>query len=111
MVFCLIDQKPDEPDEIVTALTYTAALFFVVAVLHDACAIMPQPLVLTYLEYFYLLLYVLTLLVALNSFLVVKFPYLPIVNIGNNLISKLLFWPTVVSFMLVATISVFVSGR
>ena len=106
--FLLIDQKPDEPDEIVTALTYTAALFFVVAVLHDALRDNAAAIGLTYLEYFYLLLYVLTLFVALNSFLVVNYPYLPIISVGNNLITKLLFWPVVVSFMLVATLSAFV---
>ncbi|MFL7839115.1 MAG: hypothetical protein ACK2T4_05470 [Candidatus Promineifilaceae bacterium] len=109
--FLLIEQKPDDPEEIVTALTYTAALFFVVAVLHTALRDNAAAIGLTYLEYFYLLLYVLTLFVAFNSFLVVKFPYLPIVSIGNNLIAKLLFWPIVVSFMLLATIYVFVLSR
>ena len=109
--FLLIDQKPDEPEEIVTALTYTAALFFVVAVLHSALRENAAAIGLTYLEYFYLLLYVLTLLVALNSFLVVNYPYLPIISIGNNLIAKLLFWPAIVSFMLIVTLYVFVLGR
>ena len=109
--FLLIDQKPDEPEEIVTALTYTAALFFVVAVLHSALRENAAAIGLTYLEYFYLLLYVLTLFVALNSFLVVNYPFLPVISIGNNLIAKLLFWPTVVGFMLVVTLYVFVLGR
>jgi hypothetical protein len=109
--FLLIDQKPDESEEIVTALTYTAALFFVVAVLHTALRDNASAISLTYLEYFYLLLYVLTLLVALNSFLVVNYPYLSIISIGNNLISKLLFWPIVVGFMLIATVYVFVFSR
>jgi hypothetical protein len=109
--FLLIEQKPDDPEEIVTALTYTAALFFVVAVLHTALRDNAAAIGLTYLEYFYLLLYVLTLFVALNSFLVVKYPFLPFISIGNNLISKLLFWPTVVGFMLLATLYVFVLSR
>jgi hypothetical protein len=109
--FLLIDQKPDDPEEIVTALTYTAALFFVVAVLHTALRDNAAAIGLTYLEYFYLLLYVLTLLVALNSFLLVKYPYLPFISIGNNLISKVLFWPIVVGFMLLATVYVFVLSR
>lgn len=108
--FLLIEQKPDEPEEIVTALTYTAALFFVVAVLHASLRDNAAAIGLTYLEYFYILLYVLTLLVALNSFLVVNYPYLPLVSIGNNLISKLLFWPTVVGFMLIVTLYIFVIG-
>ncbi|MFN2138782.1 MAG: hypothetical protein ACK2UK_22690, partial [Candidatus Promineifilaceae bacterium] len=108
--FLLNDLKPDEPEEIVTALTYTAALFFVIAILHDSLRGNAAAIGLTYLEYFYLLLYVLTLLVALNSYLVVKHPYLPIVSIGNNLIAKLLFWPLVVGVMLAATLYVFVIG-
>ena len=109
-VFLLNDLKPDAPDEIVTALTYTAALFFVIAILHDSLRSNAAAIGLTYLEYFYLLLYVLTLLVALNSYLVVKYPYLSIVSIGNNLIAKLLFWPVVVGVMLAATLYVFVIG-
>ena len=109
--FLLIDQKPDESEEIVTALTYTAALFFVVAVLHSALRENAAAIGLTYLEYFYLLLYVLTLFVALNSFLIVNYPYLPIINIGDNLIAKLLFWPAVVGYMLAVTIYVFVLVR
>ena len=109
--FLLIEHKPDEPEEIVTALTYTAALFFVVAVLHTALRDSAAAIGLTYIEYFYILLYVLTLLVALNAYLVVKYPWLPIVSIGNNLLSKLFFWPTVVGFMLLATLYVFVIGR
>ncbi|MFN2138499.1 MAG: hypothetical protein ACK2UK_21260, partial [Candidatus Promineifilaceae bacterium] len=109
--FLLNGQKPDEPEEIVTALTYTAALFFVVAVLHSALRDNAAAIGLTYLEYFYLLLYVLTLLVAVNSFLVVRYPYLPFVRMGDNLISKLLFWPTVVGFMLIVTVYVFVFAR
>jgi hypothetical protein len=109
--FLLNDQKPDEPEEIVTALSYTAALFFVVAVLHSALRDNAAAIGLTYLEYFYLLLYVLTLLVAVNSFLVVRYPFLPIVRIGDNLISKILFWPTVVGFMLFVTVYVFVLAR
>jgi hypothetical protein len=109
--FLLTDQKPDDPEEIVTALTYTAALFFVVAVLHTALRDNAAAVGLTYLEYFYLLLYVLTLFVALNSFLVVNYPFIPFIRIGNNLISKLLFWPIVVGFMLVATVYIFVLSR
>jgi hypothetical protein len=109
--FLLIEHKPDESEEIVTALTYTAALFFVVAVLHTALRENAAAIGLTYLEYFYILLYVLTLLVALNSFLVVKYPWLPVISIGDNLISKVLFWPTVVGFMLIVTVYVFVIAR
>jgi hypothetical protein len=109
--FLLIEHKPDESEEIVTALTYTAALFFVVAVLHTALRENAAAIGLTYLEYFYILLYVLTLLVALNSFLVVKYPWLPVVSIGDNLISKVLFWPAVVGFMLIVTVYVFVLSR
>ncbi len=109
--FLLTDQQPDEPEEIVTALSYTAALFFVVAVLHSALRDNAAAIGLTYLEYFYLLLYVLTLFVAANSFVVVNYPYLPLVSIGNNLIAKLLFWPVVVGFMMIVTLYVFVLGR
>lgn len=106
--FLLNDQKPDEPEEIVTALSYTAALFFVIAVLHAALRDSAAAVGLTYLEYFYLMLYVITLLVAANSFFVVRYPSMPLVAFRNNLIAKLLYWPVFVAVMLVVTLNLFV---
>ncbi len=105
--FVLGDRKPDEPEEIVTALTYTAALFFVIAVMHTALRESAAAIGLTYLEYFYLLLYVMIVFVAVNTFIIVHRPNHPIVRFGNNLIAKALFWPTILTAMLIATFVIF----
>ena len=56
--YLLNGNKPDEPEEIVTALSYTAALFFVIAVVHATLRESAAAIGLTYLEYLYLFLYV-----------------------------------------------------
>ena len=106
--FVLSDRKPDESDEIVTALSYTAALFFVIAVMHTALRESAAAIGLTYLEYFYLLLYLMVIFVAINTFFVVNRPNYAIVRFGNNLIAKALFWPVVLTAMLIATVVIFV---
>ncbi len=106
--FLLYDTKPDEPEEIVIALSYTAALFFVIAVMHTALRDDAAAIGLTYLEYFYLLLYVMVIFVAVNTFIVVNRPNHRLIRFENNLITKLLYWPVVVLVMLVATLVIFV---
>ncbi|MFN2199827.1 MAG: hypothetical protein ACK2UO_01415, partial [Caldilineaceae bacterium] len=95
-------------DEIVTALSYTAALFFVIAVMHATLRESAAAIGLTYLEYLYLFLYVAILLVAANTFLFVRYPNFPFIRYGDNLISKLLYWPTLLIGMLAVTIWIFV---
>ncbi len=106
--FLMNGSKPDEPEEIVSALNYSAALFFVIAVLHTALRENAAAIGLTYLEYFYLLLYVLLLGVAANTFLVVRQPQLPFIRFGNNLIAKATFWPLLLGMMTSATLWMFV---
>ena len=106
--YLLNGNKPDEPDEIVTALSYTAALFFVIAVMHATLRESAAAIGLTYLEYLYLFLYVAILLVAANTFLFVRYPNFPFIRYGDNLISKLLYWPTLLIGMLAVTVWIFV---
>jgi len=108
--FLLNGSKPDEPEEIVTALSYTAALFFVIAVVHTALRDDAAAIGLTYLEYFYILLYLMVVFVAINTFIIVRRPKSPLVRFERNLASKLLFWPVVLIVMLIATLSIFVYG-
>jgi hypothetical protein len=108
--FLLNESKPDEPEEIVTALSYTAALFFVIAVVHTALRDDAAAIGLTYLEYFYILLYLMVVFVAINTFIIVRRPNSPLVRFEKNLVSKLLFWPVVLVVMLFATLSIFVFG-
>ena len=106
--YLLNGNKPDEPEEIVTALSYTAALFFVIAVVHATLRESAAAIGLTYLEYLYLFLYVAVLLVAANTFLFVRYPSFPLVRYGDNLIFKLLYWPMLLAGMLAVTLWIFV---
>lgn len=106
--YLLNGNKPDEPEEIVTALSYTAALFFVIAVVHASLRESAAAIGLTYLEYLYLFLYVAILLVAANTFVFVRYPNFPLVRYGDNLISKLLYWPTLLAGTLAVTVWIFV---
>ncbi len=106
--FLINGSKPDEREEIVSALNYSAALFFVIAVIHTALRETSAAIGLTYLEYFYLLLYMMLLGVAANTFLVVKTPHNPLVRFGDNLLAKTAFWPIVLGAMAIITLWMFV---
>ncbi len=106
--FLLNDQKPDEPQEIVTALNYTAALFFVIVLMHATLRDRVAAISLTYLEYLYLLLYVAIVAVGINTFFVVRYPQFPLVRFRNNLVVKLLYWPAILLVLLAVTLWLFV---
>ena len=110
--FLLSDPKPgDQPrEELVTALSYTAALFFVIAVLHTALRDNIAATGVTYLEYFFILLYIMIVAVIVNTFLLAKRPDFLWLLYKNALLSKLLYWPIFSGIMLVYTLLVFVYG-
>ncbi len=108
--FLLNDQKPDEPQEIVTALNYTAALFFVIVLMHATLRDRVAAISLTYLEYLYLLLYVAIVAVGINTFFVVRYPHFLLVRFRNNLVVKLLYWPAILLVLLAVTLWLFVYG-
>jgi len=108
--FLLYEGKPDESEEIVTTLNYTAALFFVIAITHTALRDNIGAVGITYMEHLYILLYIVIIVVAVNTFLIVKRPNMPIVHYRNNLIVKVLYWPAFVGVLLISTLLVFVYG-
>lgn len=100
-------QEGDE-DEIVGALNYAAALFFVVAVIHTGMRSQIAAVGITYLEYVYILLYLAIVLVAANVFLVARYPDWFIVRYRNNIITKVLYWAVFNGALLLITILLFV---
>ena len=100
-------QEGDE-DEIVGALNYAAALFFVVAVIHTGMRSQIAAVGITYLEYVYILLYLAIVLVAANVFVVARYPDWFIVRYRNNIITKLLYWAVFNGELLLITILLFV---
>ena len=101
-------RREGDNDEIVGALNYAAALFFVIAVIHTALRDQIAAVNITYMEYIYILLYLAIIAVAANIFIVARFPNWAIVRYRNNLIPKALYWPVFAGVMLVVTLIIFV---
>ncbi|MEM6282267.1 MAG: hypothetical protein AAF787_08755, partial [Chloroflexota bacterium] len=106
--YLLSGRQPGNSDEIVSVLNYAAALFFVIAIIHTALRDQIAAVGITYMEYLYILLYVLLISVAANIFMVARFPQWGIVRYKNNLIPKVMYWPVFAGGMLVATLLIFV---
>jgi len=101
-------RREGDNDEIVSALNYAAALFFVIAVIHTALRDQIAAVNITYMEYIYILLYFAIIAVATNIFIVARYPDWTIVQYRNNLIPKMLYWPIFAGVMLVVTLMIFV---
>lgn len=108
--YMLRDRDPGDEDEINNTLNYAAALFFVVAVSHAALRDNTAAVGITYMEYFYLLIYLGIATVACNDILIAKRPQFILVSFHNNLLPRLLFWPVVSTVVLLITAVVFTSN-
>ncbi|MFN7556425.1 hypothetical protein, partial [Microcystis sp.] len=60
-----------------------------------------------YFDYFYFILYIMILLVAINAILFASNIKLDWIHYKNNLIPKLLYWPTNLALLLLVTMLVF----
>lgn len=82
---------------------------FVFIVILDQIAVREQIVTkgILYFEYFYFVIYFYIFLVALNAILLISGPNTPFIQYKDNLISKLLYWPTLLKVLLVITILVF----
>lgn len=60
-----------------------------------------------YFEYFYFVIYLFIFLVAMNAIMLTFDTKFPLMEYKNNLIPKLLYWPIVLSLLLLVTLSVF----
>jgi hypothetical protein len=88
-------------------LSYAAALFFVVAVSHVGLRSELQAAHVVYLEHAYIVLYVVLLVVSVNSILFYSDISLPMLHYKSNLIPKLLYWPVITGVLLWVTLSFF----
>lgn len=108
--YMLRDRDPGDENEIDNTLNYAAALFFVVVVSHAALRDNTAAVGITYMEYFYLLIYIGIITVALNDIVIAKRPQFLFVTFHNNLLPRLLFWPVVSTTILIVTALVFTSS-
>jgi hypothetical protein len=107
--FLTSDPKVGDQEEIISTLGFTAALFFVITVAHTALRDNVAAVGITYLENFYLVLYLVIILASINAFLVVRVD-IPILRYRNNLLPKLLYFPLFSGIMLLVTLGMFVYG-
>jgi hypothetical protein len=85
-----------------------SALFFVLVLVHAGIRAQIYSNQIVYLEYFYFLAYILIAIVVLNNYILlndskkkVKF-----IHYGDNLLPKVLFWPSIMVFTLIVSIKV-----
>lgn len=88
-------------------LNICVAMFFVIAFTHIDIRRKIAAEEIFYLEYFYFLIYVTMLWVAINSVLFARGTNIWLIQYRNNLISKLLFWPFLVGLLFAATVFAF----
>ncbi len=96
-----------DADNAFNVLSYAAALFFVVAIAHVGLRGELEIAGVVYFEYFYILMYLVILLISLNSVLFYSPVHIPVVEYRENLIPKLLYWPVVSGILLTITIVTF----
>jgi hypothetical protein len=103
--FLLYDRTPGDKQELITALNYTAAIFFVIAVAHNALRESIAAIGVTYLEYLYILLYFAIVGVSVDTFVFVKSPT---PNQDWSLVPKLIYLPAMTGILWLVTIVIFV---
>ncbi|MGK7900023.1 MAG: Cache 3/Cache 2 fusion domain-containing protein [Hormoscilla sp.] len=96
-------------DEEKASEVLAACAGFVFIVILDQIAVREQIVTkgILYFEYFYFVIYFYIFLVAVNAILLLSHPNAPFIKYKDNLISKLLYWPTLLKTLLVITILVF----
>lgn len=88
-------------------LRLSSSTFFATAISHLTFRRALLAVDITYLEYFYFILYVLILLVTTNGLLYTKAVPTRFITYNENLIPKLLYWPAVLSILLSVTLIFF----
>ncbi|MEI6668043.1 MAG: cache domain-containing protein [Acidobacteriota bacterium] len=88
-------------------LNICVAMFFVIAFSHIDIRRKIAAEEVFYLEYFYFLIYVTMLWISINSVLFAMGTKIWLVQYKDNLISKLLFWPCLMSLLFAATVFAF----
>jgi hypothetical protein len=89
-------------------LAYTAALFFVVIVSHVNLRQQVSASGVLYLGWFYFLTYLAILLVSINAVVFILASEQRLIQLEDNLISKLLYWPVLTFALLVINVAVFI---
>jgi len=106
--FLMTRRDCGDGEDLLTGLSYVAALFFVIVVSHTALRENVGAVSITYLEHLFILLYLIVGLVVIDAFAVAHLPQAPFIHYRKHLIAKLLYWPIITFSLLVSTLVVFV---
>jgi hypothetical protein len=107
----LMTREDDEgSDDLVSGLSYVAALFFTIVISHSALRDTIAAVGITYLEHIFILLYVVLGLVVMDAFWVARRRDSWLVKFRNHLPSKLLYWPLFSGALLVSTLAMFIGA-
>ncbi|MCP4157866.1 MAG: hypothetical protein GY757_59705 [bacterium] len=96
-----------EKDNPMTIMAICSGLFFVVIFEHIGLRNQLATTGVVYLEYFYFILYLLILLLSINSYIFVMADNVKWLHYKNNLLPKLLFWPVFLGFIYLVSIIVY----
>ena len=114
LLFCIqiliIKQKESGENQDFTALEIVSACgAFLFIIIIDQINLRQKIVTagIIYLDYFYFILYIMIILVAINAILFASNIKLDWIHYKNNLIPKLLYWPTNLALLLLVTMLVF----
>lgn len=99
-----IDKREVSGFNIFGVLGTCGAFFFTVALMHIDLRNTINASVVTYLESLYVVVYVLLVLVSLNSLLFMATDAVPWIEYRDNILAKLLYWPLIVGLVLTVTL-------
>ncbi len=90
-----------------TVLAYCASLLFVLIVSHISLRGKINVSGISYLEYFYFVMYFAILMVSVNSILLASDSRFDLIRYQDNLIVKVLYWPIITGLLLLVTLGIF----
>ncbi|WP_394698067.1 cache domain-containing protein [uncultured Methanolobus sp.] len=93
-----------DPTEI---LKYSASLMLVLMIAHVSLRDNISASGIIYLEYFYIIMYLVVLVVSLDALLFTSDRKIPLVNYENNVIAKMAYWPAIMILVLLITLKAF----
>lgn len=93
-----------EPSEI---LKYGASLMLVLMVAHVSLREGLTASGIIYLEYFYIIMYLMVLGISFNALLFASDKRIPIIDHENNVFAKLIYWPVIMGLVLLITTATF----
>ncbi len=94
----------EDKDQTINVLRLSSGIFFATAVAHQTFKSVVRTASITYIEYYYFVLYIIILVVTINSLLYTRKTPFKLILYRKNLIPKLLYWPSLLSVFMGLTL-------